>query len=186
MKLVCPDCGLQGSAGAFTADASARQFMARLAQLPGPLAEPALRYLALFRPARRALAWSRAVKLLEELAEHIHYGPRRRGRAWHATTEIWEAAFEVVLNARDNGKLRLPMKSHGYLLEVVVTLTDQVEGRMERDREEQLRHGGADRVRQADTQAEQPEPRRADPAVARRYVREAMEKLTGKGARHGS
>jgi hypothetical protein len=34
---------------------------------------------------------------------------------------VWELALDKVLVMRDSGKLALPLKTHGYLFEIIVT-----------------------------------------------------------------
>lgn len=136
MRLTCPCCGCVASAEAWLADSDAREALRLALSLPGSLGPSLLRYLSLFRPARRALGWDRALKLLRELEEPIRTGSlQRHGRPWAAPLAVWQAALDQVLAARDEGRLKLPLKSHGYLFEVVVGLSGRAEGREEAERE---------------------------------------------------
>jgi hypothetical protein len=140
MKLTCPGCGALGSIEQFTADREARAFMATLVKLPAGLGEPVLNYLSLFRPPKRALAWSRARRLLVELAPLMEAAAvRRHGRDWRVTPDMWRRGIEQMLERRDT--LTLPLKSHGYLLEIVAGLASKAEGDVETQKEAQLRSG---------------------------------------------
>lgn len=138
MRLTCPCCGCVASVEAWLADADARQVMALAMSLPGSLGPSLLRYLSLFRPAHRALGWDRALKLLQELEAPIRQATlQRHGRPWAAPLALWQAALDQVLAARDEGRLKLPLKSHGYLYEIVVGLSGRGEARAEVERERQ-------------------------------------------------
>lgn len=134
MRLTCPACGALASIEAWLSDAAARQCLQAALSLPASLAPLVLRYLALFRPRGngRALSWERAAKLLQELAEPIRAGRvERHGRPWVAPLDYWQAALEQVLAARDAGTLQLPLRSHGYLYEVVAGYSNRSEARTE-------------------------------------------------------
>lgn len=150
MRLTCPCCGCIASVEAWLADSDARQVMALAMSLPSSLGPSLLRYLSLFRPAprpgagermQRGLAWDRALKLLKELEAPIRSATlQRHGRPWSAPLPLWEAALEQVLAARDEGRLALPLKSHGYLYEIVVAIASKAEARAEAEREQQMRY----------------------------------------------
>ena len=136
MKLVCPCCGATLSIEAMLTDAKAREAVATALKLPHGLGDRVLRYLALFRPESRALSWGRAAKLLDELLPPIQEAQvQRNGRTWVAPLELWKAAFDQVLENREN--LTLPLKGHGYLFEVVAGMASKAEGQQERKQEQQ-------------------------------------------------
>ena len=142
MKLVCPSCGATNSADGITSDVDARAALLVAAELPADLGPLCIRYLGLFRPGKRALAWDRARRLLDELAEQIRAGTiRRRGRDWPVPVGAWRSALQTMLDKRDS--LDLPLKSHGYLLEIVAGLSDRAEAQAERAAEQQLQAGGS-------------------------------------------
>jgi hypothetical protein len=141
MKLVCPSCGATHSSDAWTADADARASIAAVAEL-GELAPLVLRYIGLFRPGKRALAWPRARRLVDELLALVKAGKvRRNGRDWSAPASAWRYSIDVVLQRRDQGRLKLPLDTHGYLLEVICGEADKAEAREEQVAEQQLRTG---------------------------------------------
>ena len=137
MKLVCPICGAHGSAELFASDADTRAACEILARLPGELGPLVLVYLGLFRPGKRALAWGRVRTLLAELEPLIKAGyVTRNGRAWQTPTSAWRAALQHMADTR--AALRLPLKGHGYLLEVLTGTAQSQDAR-----EETARHRAA-------------------------------------------
>lgn len=139
MKITCPNCGVSGSLEMFLNDALTRAVLKHALELPAPLSKQILTYIGLFRPAKRALTWDRVEKLLNELLEPIKAGRvERGGRTWSASTSVWQAALEEMLGKRE--KLRLPLKTHGFLFEVVAGLADKDAAAEERSKEKQLIH----------------------------------------------
>lgn len=125
MKLVCPGCGATASFEAWDNDVAIRQTIAALAELPGDLPVATLRYLGLFRPAKRALSWKKALKLVREVlavttTSHIQI----QGHvARPCAPRIWSQAMEDMVNRSD--QLRRPMKNHNYLKQVAYDLADK-------------------------------------------------------------
>ena len=139
MNVVCPDCGFHAPLPAFMVDTDARRVAELAAQLPKELGKPVLAYISLFSPVQRKLTWPRARKLLEELAPDIERGSiERKGRHWIAPAAVWLRALEYMQENRSS--LKLPLKSHGYLHEVLVGLVEQAESSQERATEDQRRH----------------------------------------------
>jgi hypothetical protein len=136
MKAVCPTCGTYGSIQIFLADKDARGFdvlIARLAPDIGPLV---LEYLTLFSPAKRALTWPRARRLLEELIPMIETAQvQRHGRAWAAPRDAWRSAIQQMIDRRD--RLQLPLANHGYLLEILAGSQNRAEAQLEARGEQQ-------------------------------------------------
>lgn len=140
MQITCPSCSSRFSIDAAINDRDTRVAVAMALQLPGELGPLILRYLPLFNPRQRSLAWSRAAKLLTELNEAITAQcVRRKGRDWAVTVPMWERALTTVLERRDGGKLELPFKDHAYLYTVVCGEADKVEGAAEKQHEKTLR-----------------------------------------------
>jgi hypothetical protein len=144
MKLPCPACGAMFSIEAAANDAAARRLMALLAGLPEDVGRALLPYLALFRPEKTALRWSRALALAEEIAPAIKAGRvTRHGTTYAVPRETWVAGMQYLAD-RPQG-LRLPLKSHGYLLEVLTNQAEKAAARAERQREDERKHRpGAD------------------------------------------
>lgn len=140
MRVVCPSCSAELSIDVLLSHEAARQAVAQLAMVSVPFGALTLRYIGLFRPEKRGLSIERMVKLIGELLPDIKRGAiTRKGRDWDVDLETWRTALDVILAKRDQGKLNLPLTSHGLLYEVIVGLVERVEARAERDREEQRR-----------------------------------------------
>lgn len=140
MRMTCPSCHAEMSLEALLESESARQAVARLAVISLPFGALVLRYVALFRPAKRRLSIERMVALIEELLPDIERGRiERKGRDWAAPRDTWQAAIDTVLAARDKGTLTPPLTSHGYLYEVILGMADKHEAQLEREREQQAR-----------------------------------------------
>lgn len=134
MKGLCPECGCTADLTAFIADSQARQAVAEALSVPAEVGGPLLRYLGLFRPANRALSWGRFERLLKEVSGAVRARQvRRHGRDWPAPLEVWCAALEEIVERRD--KLQLPLRSHGYLYEIVAGAANRAEARAEAERE---------------------------------------------------
>ena len=108
--------------------------------LPAPLGKLILQYVGMFRPPKRQLSWDRVAALFSELALPMAHGKfDRKGRTWPAPLEYWRAALEEILAKRD--ALRLPLRSHGYLFEVLVGYAAKAEAGDETLREASRAHG---------------------------------------------
>lgn len=143
MKLACPNCGTFGSLELFASDADARHCVQLAAKMPPALERSVFTYLGLFQPPKRVLTWKRTRKLLAELVDAIATGQvERHGRPWAAPHAAWQAAFDQMTEQRD--KLTLPLKSHGYLFEIVAGGANRAEAVAEESRE-RLRRAPPDR-----------------------------------------
>lgn len=151
MKLTCTVCGASGSLEFFLMDAAARTAVIDALKLPAPLAGQVMAYIGLFRPSGRGLTWDRVEKLLDELVSAISAAEvTRNGRSWVAPVDYWKQALDQMLMGRD--KLTLPMKTHGYLFEIVADIANRAEGKRERERER------APRVRDPASAVAHPQP----------------------------
>ena len=144
MDVTCPACLARFPLAAALTDGAARQALVEALRCTAPPAL-VLAYLECFRPAKRSLSWSRAKRLLAELADAMEAGEvRRRGRTWTVTREMWVEALEVVHERRAGGALELPLRDHAYLWEVVSGLANRAEAAEERriEAERRARSGG--------------------------------------------
>ena len=133
MNVTCPSCGAEMDMDVLLAHEDSRHALARLAVVSLPLGKQVLQYLRLFKPATRQMSHSRSVALMLELLPDLERRMvERNGRQWPAPLDAWRTAIERMLELRDNGKLALPLKGHGYLYEVIAGLADKVEGAAER------------------------------------------------------
>lgn len=116
----CPNCGAANSLDSLVSDAEAAEVLKMLLELDADIGKAAIRYIGLFRPAKSQLSWARTAKLLNELLPMIKAQEAvRDGVSYPAPAEAWIYGFNETVNARDQGRLKLPLKSHGYLLEIV-------------------------------------------------------------------
>lgn len=120
MKTRCPACGATTSLDALLGHGDAsKAFVASLA-LVGDLAQPLVKYLGMFRSQNRDLTFERTAKLIGEIAEDINTQQIKRGHhSYPAPKAAWIWAINTMLERRDQGKLQLPLKNHGYLYEVI-------------------------------------------------------------------
>ena len=120
MKTRCPCCGAENSLDALIAHEQARQSLWTLANIGGPMTQGLVQYLGLFRPSKSSLSQARMYSLMSELIPDIRAGEiRRNGQVHPAPVAAWTYAFNEVLAARDSGRLKTPLKSHGYLYEII-------------------------------------------------------------------
>lgn len=121
MRLTCPCCGAVASLEALLTDRAAREAVGVALAFPAGLGDRLLRYLGLFRSQGRALGWDRVARLLNELNEAVSARQvERNGQVWAAPLEAWQVALDQILDSRPT--LILPLKSHGYLYEILAGL----------------------------------------------------------------
>lgn len=122
MKTRCPNCGATISLDSLIAHDAARDALVEVFKLSGALGKAIVRYLGLFRPANRDLSMDRVARLVAELVPDIQAQRIQRNRqVFEAPVEAWVWAMEQAVHARDNGRLTLPLKGHGYLYEVLTS-----------------------------------------------------------------
>ncbi|WP_455942658.1 hypothetical protein [Neisseria sp.] len=120
MNVKCPNCGAVHSLDSLINDAEASAVLRAVLEMDAEMGKAAVRYIGLFRPAKSQLSWARTAKLLNELIPMIKAQEAARdGVCFPAPTEAWIHGFNETVNARDQGRLKTPLKSHGYLLEIV-------------------------------------------------------------------
>jgi len=146
-QICCPNCRAVMSLDVVLADDAPREALnAIVAAHPAgdSFIRPMLRYIGLFAPAKSQMSHSRVAALINELSPMIRTAQfERNGRVWVCPIDVWRAGFEHMLTTRDEGRLNLPLKSHGYLLEVLVGLIDRAESRAEMHTERQRQgHSG--------------------------------------------
>jgi hypothetical protein len=121
MIIQCPSCGAQNSLETLIEHDEAAQALS-LALSFTPCGKEIVKYVSLFRPAKSKLSWSRVNKILGEILPLIQAGKiERNGIEVDAPIHVWKSAFEKTLLARDLGSLKTPIKTHGYLFEVICT-----------------------------------------------------------------
>lgn len=116
----CPNCGAVASLDSLLAGEDAANLLVMVAALDAGVGKAALRYLGLFRPGKGRLTFSRSAKLLSELMPDMQRQAVSRGGVdYPAPPAAWLYGFQTALDARDTGRLKLPLKSHGWLYEVI-------------------------------------------------------------------
>ena len=141
--------------------------------------KPLLRYVGLFAPAKSQMSHSRIATLVNELAPMIREARiERNGRTYSCPMDYWRQGFDHMLAQRDQGRLTLPLKSHGYLFEVLAGIADKAEARAETHTERQ-RQGhsglGTPQTRASPTSIAGPTP--VQPDVGRTLTPTAAESL---------
>lgn len=120
MKTRCPCCGTTLSLDALVAHEGARDALIAAFRMGGALGGALVRYLALHRPETRELSMDRVAKLLSELLPDVQAQRiTRAGQVFDAPADAWIWAIEQAIAARDAGRLKTPLKGHGYLYEVL-------------------------------------------------------------------
>ena len=128
MKTRCPACGATTSLDALLGHSEASRAFVAAINLVGDLAKPIIQYLGMFRSENRDLTFERASKLLNELAADINANQIKRGHHFHpAPKAAWIWAINTIIERRDQGKLQLPFKNHGYLYEVLTSYKPEYE-----------------------------------------------------------
>ncbi len=141
MQLNCPACGATFSLDAIIGHEGARDAVLVALQLPAPLGKTLIQYVGLFRPAQRTLSMDRLAKLLNELLPMISKAQiERNGSIYAAPVDYWRNAMETMLASRD--KLTLPLKSHGYLMEIIAGMAEKTAAKAEQNNENSRRLGG--------------------------------------------
>lgn len=121
MNIKCPCCGSVNSLDSLIDDEPAAQALMSVLKITA-VGRAVVKYLGLFRPAKKSLTWAKTAGLLGELMPMIEaQAIKRNGQDYVVPHHIWESAISKVIEARDAGRLTTPLKSHGYLLEVLVT-----------------------------------------------------------------
>lgn len=100
--------------------------------------KPLLRYIGLFAPEKSQLNHRRMAALINELVPSIQAAQiERSGRTVACPIDYWRIGFEQVLAQRDAGQLRVPLKSHGYLFEVLIGMSTRDDAKAEQRKEDQ-------------------------------------------------
>jgi hypothetical protein len=120
MKTRCPSCGATQSLDALVQFQAARQALAEAFTISENIGGALLRYLSLHRPANRELTMDRVARLLGELLPDIKAQRiERDGKIYDAPPAAWMWAIEQAIASRDAGRLKTPLRGHGWLYEVL-------------------------------------------------------------------
>lgn len=147
------------------------------------LLRPLLAYVTLWAPAKTAMRYERIAAVVNELVAMTRAAQiERNGRTWPAPLDYWRQAFDEVVGRAHAGTLRVPLTSHGYLLEVIAGYSNRAEAQAETARESQRAgHTGAGTTLER-AQGTQEGPIAVNAALARSempaHVREQLQELT--------
>jgi hypothetical protein len=149
MKTSCPACACVFGLDAGVSDADGRRFAELVAGLDPRVAKVLIQYLALFRPAKTGLRWSRALALAQELEPMIRQARvSRKGTTYAVPLELWAGALSMLADRPKN--LTLPLKTHGYLLEILANQAEKIAVKNETQTEQQKRRPAHDFIKQGD------------------------------------
>lgn len=142
MQVKCPACNAGIPLEAALALDAGRSALMTALQMPAPIALLLAQYLAMFRAPSRALAFDRADRLMSELLPMLSTNTVvRDGVSRPAPLAVWQQGIERMVELRNASKLDLPMKSHGYLLDIVAGLAEKHAASAERLQEADRRVG---------------------------------------------
>ena len=134
--LACPVCGTELDIAVLFSNETDQRALARLAAVSIPLGTRVLQYITLFQPPKTRLTAAKKIKLMLQLLPDLERKAiHHKGRDWNVPLDAWALAFDQMLLARDQGKLDLPMKGHGYLYAVLSGMADKFESQAEQQRE---------------------------------------------------
>lgn len=136
----CPTCGAEFDMATAFAHATDHRALARLAAVSIPLGSRVLQYVGLFTPPKQRLTAAKKIKLILQLLPDLERAAiTHKGRDWAVPLAAWATAFDQMLAARDEQRLELPMKGHGYLYAILAGMADKHEARQEQQREKDAR-----------------------------------------------
>jgi len=134
MRMTCPGCGAEFTLDVLIAHDGARDALVEAMGLNMALGKLLVQYLSLFRPPKRQLTMDRVASILKDISPDIKAAQiTRNGRVWAIPQESWKLGLEAIVAKRD--KLTLPLKSHGYLYEMLIAAADRVEAEREKGTE---------------------------------------------------
>ncbi|HEY8710738.1 MAG TPA: hypothetical protein VIM34_22400, partial [Burkholderiaceae bacterium] len=130
MRLTCPACGAEYTLDVLIAHEGAREALVEAMGMNAVLGKRLMQYLSLFRPPKRQLTMDRVAKILKEISPAIAARQiERNGRIWPIPLESWTWALDEIVAKKE--RLTLPLKSHGYLYEMLIAAADKTEAKAE-------------------------------------------------------
>ncbi len=139
-ELTCPMCGTHLDIGHLIVAADERAAFLRVLELADPLKGCLTKYIYLFAPPKTALTQRKQARILLSLLPDLERRAiHHAGRDWAAPLKLWEQGIDQMLQARDAGRLELPLKGHGYLYTILSSLANKVEAAAETQTESQKR-----------------------------------------------
>lgn len=119
MNIICIHCRGETPLSAGFADEDGKALAELYGQLSPDCARALDQYLRLFKPRKTRLSNARELKLAREITPFILHGSfKRAGESYQASEADWTAAMEKLAASPP---IKLPLASHGYLVEVVIS-----------------------------------------------------------------
>lgn len=139
MRIICPCCQTDFPIEAGLNDIDARNAIKRAFSL-SPIGSKLLHYLQLFKPQKQALRMDKLTRILNELVDMVQSGKvSQNGTIYAAPQGYWEMAINQMLDNRQ--QLKLPLKSHGYLISIIAGYAEKAETRTEKQTEARKQGG---------------------------------------------
>ena len=152
----CPVCHCVMSLDVLFADDAPREALLAIINVHpqgDKFIKPLLHYVGLFAPSKSQMSHNRIAALINELTPMIEAGRIERNGTIHvAPFDYWVDALNVVLAARNAGTLTTPLKSHGYLLEVIAKRANAAAAKQEQQQHDSAKKGEARRGELRDVQ----------------------------------
>jgi hypothetical protein len=128
--LHCPCCGTAIDLAVIFRTEADHQALAKLINVGIPLGGKVIDYLTLHTPAHQRLTAAKKIKLILQLLPDLERQQvTAKGRDWIAPHAHWVLAIDQMLANRE--KLALPLKGHGYLHAILVSMADKAEAATE-------------------------------------------------------
>lgn len=128
--LHCPCCGVALDLTVLFTTEADHQALTKLISTSVPVGRSVMQYITLHTPERQRLTAAKKIKLVRELLTDLD---RQRitfkGRDWLAPHANWVLAIDQMLSNR--ATLSLPLKGHGYLYAVLMSMADKAEAATE-------------------------------------------------------
>ncbi|MBF0424802.1 MAG: hypothetical protein HQL66_03165 [Magnetococcales bacterium] len=141
MHLTCPFCGSDAPWEIWQASADLKEIGELFARLPANVRDKVLFYMRFFHPEKNAPSHGRRKRLLKSIVDLVTSGQVRQGHQppRPTTPEIWARAMAQMIAQGEQGKLKLPLASHNYLIAIAYAAADRAHADAEQAREERRR-----------------------------------------------
>ena len=141
IELNCPYCGHQFDLMQARSDHEWHALVKLVLELPPVVHRAVWSYLTLFSTPPRKLQSAKMLRIIKELAPHIKSATVTRNKTTYAVPpDAWST---VMTSLADNPpkSLSLPLKTNGYLLEILASQAEKFATINEQKTEEAKRHG---------------------------------------------
>jgi len=136
-------------------DEYGRRWVKMMMDLPAAVHVPLYRYMMLFKPPQQGLRWSTLYTRTADIVPMIQERRvERRNQVFVIPLELWVDTLTELVESPPQS-LRLPLKGHGYLLEMLASRAEQAAAKTEQKREDDRRQRPAEEPRQGPAAREQ-------------------------------